>query len=174
MIMTQMSYKLFHLSKLSINPALKGSFAVWVLIVLFVFFFPFTSFTEEKQEAGDTLTSSGQMAKSLENQITGHLAELADIKEQLRQLETLQNTILAKIKDYEAQSTVHGQLLLMSKPRLEDLENAIRDNLLASRTLGEEVERFQKDINSKSISYQKTSDQIEIAQKQITNSRIAI
>ncbi len=111
------------------------------------------------------------MAKSLENQITGHLAELADIKKQLSQLETLQNSILTKITDYEAQDTVHGQLLLMSKVRLENLENAVKDNLLASRTLGEEIEGFQNDINAKSISFQKTSDQIELTQKQIADIR---
>ncbi|MEN8808506.1 MAG: mechanosensitive ion channel domain-containing protein [Desulfobacterales bacterium] len=126
---------------------------------------------EEESAVVDALTSFEQIAKSLDSALASHRAELADLKAQLRQLETLQDEVQTEIKAYESQITAHGQLLLMSKLRIEDLENAIKDNRLTSRTLTELVDSFQKRLDSTSILFQKATNRIDLAQKQIADIR---
>ena len=93
---------------------------------------PHMTGAEEESEDVNALTSLEQMAQSLENALPRLQAELADLKTQLRQLETIQNAAQTQIKAYDSQNTVHSQLLLMSSPRIEDLENAVKDSRLAS------------------------------------------
>jgi small-conductance mechanosensitive channel len=133
--------------------------------------FPYSTGAAEEMESVEALTSLEQMAKSLESALLLQNAELADLRVQLRMLETLRKEVQTRFKTYDSQNTVHSQLLLMSSPRLEDLENAIKDNRLAFRNLAEEVETFQKNYDSKSISFQKTADRIELARKQIADIR---
>ncbi|MGD8660170.1 MAG: mechanosensitive ion channel [Desulfobacterales bacterium] len=166
-----MILKLFRFIKLFTKQASTGGFVGLALIALLMLSVPHMTYAEEESEAIDALTSLEQMAKSLESALPGLRAELADLRAQLRQLETQQNEMQTQIKAYDSQIAVHNQLLLVSSPRIEDLENAIKDNRLASRTLTEELERLQKNLDSKSISFQKTADRIELAQKQITDIR---
>ncbi|MGD9273795.1 MAG: mechanosensitive ion channel [Desulfobacterales bacterium] len=126
---------------------------------------------EEESEVVDALASFEQMAKSLDSALASQRAELADLKAQLRQFETLQDAVQTEVEAYDSQNTAHGQLLLMSKLRIEDLENAIKDNRLTSRTLTERVDSFQKRLNSASALSQKATDRIDLAQNQIADIR---
>ena len=163
--------KLFRLSRRPIEQASSWRFFGLAFIVLITLFLPHMTGAEEESEVVDALTSFKQIAKSLDSALASHRAELADLKAQLRQLETLQDAFQAEIKAYDSQNTAHGQLLLMSKLRIEDLENAIKDNRLASRTLTERVDSFQKRLDSASILFQKATDRIDLAQKQIADIR---
>ena len=154
-----------------IKHARKSRFAGVALIVLLILSLPQLTRAEEEIEPADDLTSLKQMGKSLESALPSHRSEIADLKMQLRQLETLRNEIQSQIKTYDSQNTVHSQLLLVSSPRIEDLENAIKDNRLALRTLADRVETFQKNWDSKSISLQKTAELIELARKQLADIR---
>ncbi|MGD9359135.1 MAG: hypothetical protein PVH85_09710, partial [Desulfobacterales bacterium] len=133
-----MILKLFRFIKLFTKQASTGGFVGLALIALLMLSVPHMTYAEEESEAIDALTSLEQMAKSLESALPGLRAELADLRAQLRQLETQQNEMQTQIKAYDSQIAVHNQLLLVSSPRIEDLENAIKDNRLASRTLTEE------------------------------------
>ena len=163
--------KSFHFSMLSNEKASSWRFVGLTFIVLLTLSLPQMTGAEEESGVVDSLTSSEQMVKSLSNELASQRTELADLKTLLRQLETLQNTTQTEIKAYDSQDTAHGQLLLMSNLRIEDLENAIKDNRLASRTLAERVDSLQKRLDSTSILFQKTNDRIELAQNQITDIR---
>jgi len=163
--------KLFRFSMLSIEQASSWRFVGLALIALIAISLPHMTEAEEESEVVDALTSFEQIAKSLDSALASHRAELADLKAQLRQLETLQDEVQTEIKAYESQITAHGQLLLMSKLRIEDLENAIKDNRLTSRTLTERVDSFQKRLDSTSILSQKTTNRIDLVQKQIADIR---
>ncbi|MGW8187149.1 MAG: mechanosensitive ion channel domain-containing protein, partial [Desulfobacterales bacterium] len=126
---------------------------------------------EEEGKGGDVLASAEQMAKSLDSALNSQRAELTDLKMLQRQLETLQDAVQTEIKAYDSQDAAFGQLLLMSKLRIEDLENAIKDNRLASRALAERIDSFQKRLDTTSILFQETTDRIEMAQKQISDIR---
>jgi potassium efflux system protein len=162
---------LFSFSMPSSKQASRWRFVALVSFVLLMLSLSNITRGEEESEIAAPLTSLEQMAESLESELPGHRAELVDLKAQLRHLEALQNAVQAEIKAYDSQNTTHSQLLLLSKPRIEDLENAIKDNRLASRTLTEQVLTFQKNWDTKSIYFQKTGDRIELAQKLIGNIR---
>ena len=163
--------KLFRLSMLSIEQASSWRFVGLALIALIAISLPHMTEAEEESKVVDALTSPEQMAKSLDSALASQRAELADLKILQRQLETLQDAVQTEIKAYDSQDAAHGQLLLMSKLRIEDLENAIKDNRLASRALAERVDSFQKRLDSTSILFQKTTDRIEMAQNQIADIR---
>ena len=163
--------KLFRFSMHSVKQASSWRLVGLAFIVLLTLSSAHMTEAEEESEVVDTLTSPEQMAKSLGGELASQLTELEDLKTLLRQLETLQNAVQTEIKAYDSQNTAHGQLLLMSKLRIEDLENAIKDNRLASRTLTERVDSFQKRLDSTSFLFQKTTDRIELAQNQIADIR---
>ena len=169
--MTKMILKLFRFIKLSIKKASTGCCVGLVFIALLMLSVPHMTCAEEESKDVNALTSLEQIAQSLENSLPRLQAELADLKTELRQLETTQNATRIQIKAYDSQNTVHSQLLLMSSPRIEDLENAVKDSRLASHTLTGQVETFEKNWDSKSISFQKTTDRIELARKQIADIR---
>jgi len=166
-----MILKLFRFIKLSIKQALTGGFVALALVALLMLSVPHMAGAKEESEDVNALTSLEQMAQSLENALPRLQAELGDLKTELRQLETIQNAARTQIKAYDSQNTVHSQLLLMSSPRIEDLENAVKDSRLASHTLTQQVKTFEKNWDSKSISFQKTTDRIEMARKQIADIR---
>ena len=130
------------------------------------------------EEAGEVVTDAGasleQMAQSTESQVLSHRAELANLKEKLRQLEAAQKELQAQIKEYDTQNTAHGQLLLMNRVQTEDLENATRENRLASKALSETVERFQRNLDSHSIDFDKNLERIELARQQILDIRQSV
>ncbi|MFZ1954190.1 MAG: hypothetical protein WAU34_01775, partial [Desulfobacterales bacterium] len=163
--------KLFRFSILSVERASSWCFVGLVFIVLLTLSLPHMTGAEEESEVVDALTSPEQMAKSLDSALASQRAELADLKMLQRQLETLQDAVQTEIKASDSQDAAHGQLLLMSKLRIEDLENAIKDNRLASRALAERVDSFQKRLDSASMLSQKTTDRIEMAQIQIADIR---
>ncbi|MGD8992498.1 MAG: hypothetical protein PVI00_13660, partial [Desulfobacterales bacterium] len=125
----------------------------------------------QAEEKGDIVTNAGgsleQMAQSAESGAQTHRAELVDLNEQLRQLKATQKELQAQIKDYDAQNTAHEQLLLTERVQTGDLENAIRENRLAFKALSETVERFQRELDSQSMEFEKTLEQIELTRQQI-------
>ena len=163
--------KLFRLSRRPIEQASSWRFVGLALIALIAISLPQVTDAEEESKVVDALASPEQMAKSLDSALASQRAELADLKILQRQLETLQDVVQTEIKAYDSQDAAHGQLLLMSKLRIEDLENAIKDNRLSSRTLAERVDSLQKRLDSTSILFQKVTDRIELAQNQIADIR---
>ncbi|MGA9236766.1 MAG: mechanosensitive ion channel domain-containing protein [Desulfobacterales bacterium] len=163
--------KLYRFSMLCIEQASSWRFFGLAFIVLLTLSLPYMTGAEEESKVVDALTSPEQMTKSLDSALASQRAELADLKILQRQLETLQDAVQTEIKAYDSQDAAHGQLLLMSKLRIEDLENAIKDNRLASRTLAERVDSLQKRLDSTSILFQKATDRIELAQNQIADIR---
>ncbi|MGD2184689.1 MAG: mechanosensitive ion channel [Desulfobacterales bacterium] len=126
---------------------------------------------EEGGVVTDAQVSLEQMVQSVESEMQSHRAELANFKEQLRQLEAVQKELQAQIKEYDSQNTAHGNLLLMNRLQTKDLENAIRENRLASKALSETVEKFQHKLDSQSIDFEKTLQRMEFARQQILNIR---
>ncbi|MBW2470184.1 MAG: hypothetical protein JRE62_12840 [Deltaproteobacteria bacterium] len=122
---------------------------------------------EESEILTDAQVSLEQMAQSAESGVQTHRAELADLNEQLRQIEATQKELPAQIKDYDTRNTAHEQLLLIERVQTGDLENAIRENRLAFKALSETVERFQRELDSQSMEFEKTLEQIELTRQQI-------
>jgi small-conductance mechanosensitive channel len=142
--------------------------AVLALVVPLIFSMVKKTRAEEESDiVTDAQISLEQMAKSAESEVQSHRTELANLTGQLRQLETAQKGLQAQIKEYNTQDTAHGQLLLMDRLQTGDLENAIRENRLASEALSETVERFQRELDSQSMEFEKTLEQIDLARQQI-------
>jgi len=128
------------------------------------------------QQANDTveaMVAPERMLVSLESALEGQKADLVDLQAQVQQLGTLQNAIQSEINAYESQNAAHGQLLLVPQLRVEDLENALKNNRLALRTLEERIKSFQERWDSVSILQQQVTDRIDVAQKQVADVRQA-
>lgn len=119
----------------------------------------------------DAQISLEQMAQSAESEVQSHRTELLNLYGQLRQLEAAQKELQAQIKDHGTQNTSHAQLLLMDRLQTGDLENAMRKNRLASKALSEIVERFQSNLDSNSIDFEKNLERIELTRQQILDIR---
>ena len=93
----------------------------------------------QAEEEGDIVTNAQvsleQIAQTAESEVQSHRTELANLNGQLRQLEAAQKELQVQIKEYDTQNTAHAQLLLMDRLQTGDLENAIRENRLASQSL---------------------------------------
>lgn len=120
---------------------------------------------EEKHDAVDVVVSPEQMLNSLKGLFASQRAELADLKVLLQQLEIRQAAVQTEINVYDSQDTAHGRLLLASQPRIDELENALKNNRLASKRMTEQVGMFQERYDATTILIQQTADRMELAQK---------
>jgi small-conductance mechanosensitive channel len=144
----------------------------FALLALMMLSLPLTVRAEgEKRDAVDVVVSPEQMLNSLKGVLASQRAELADLKVSLQQLETRQAALQTEINVYDSQDTSHGQLLLASQPRIDELENALKNNRLASKRMAELVEMFQERYDATTILIQKTAERMELAQKQIADIR---
>jgi small-conductance mechanosensitive channel len=129
----------------------------------------------QAEEEGDIVTNAQvsleQIAQTAESEVQNHRAELTNLNGQFRQLEAAQKELQVQIKEYDTQNTAHAQLLLMDRLQTEDLENAIRENWLAAKALSETVERFQRNLDSHSIDFEKNIERIELARQKILDIR---
>lgn len=135
-------------------------------LVLAVFFSHLTARAEENQQG---MISPEQMAESLDNALANKRTELEDLKGRSRDLENLRDKIQAEIKTYSSQNVVHSQILLTSQLRIENLENAIKNNRFAFRTLNGYVEIFQKRLDSTSILLEQIEERIELVKAQVVD-----
>ena len=127
------------------------------------------TWAEEEPDIIDGQVALEQREEALARALSGHRVELADMKAQTAQLESLPEEILGKIEAYRRQNSAHRQLLLVSRLRMEDLENAINNNLRASQALSGQIEALQKRWDSTSDFVQLTDDRIQLARNQILN-----
>ena len=135
-------------------------------LLLAIFFSHLTARAEENQQS---LISPEQVAESLDNAVANQRDELESLKGQLRDLEKLRDKVQDEIKTYDSQNTAHSQILLTSQLRIENLENAIKNNRFAFRTLSGYVEIFQKRLDSTSILLQQIEESIELVKAQIVD-----
>ncbi|HAY39343.1 MAG TPA: hypothetical protein DCY53_08385, partial [Desulfobacteraceae bacterium] len=130
--------------------------------------------TQAKQVAHDDVDmaiSPERMESSLKSDLVRELADLADMKAKMEQLEIRKAAIRAEISAYGYQDTAQNYLLMASQPRIDELEEALRKNWLASRILAKSVETFQEHYNSTSMLLKQTADGIELAKKQMADIR---
>jgi potassium-dependent mechanosensitive channel len=139
-----------------------------MFLVLAVFFSHLTARAEENQQG---LISPEQLAESLDNAVANQRDELESLKGQLRDLENLRDKVQDEIKTYDSQNTAHSQILLTSQLRIENLENAIKNNRFAFRNLSGYFEIFQKRLDSTSILLGQIKERIELVKAQIADIR---
>jgi small-conductance mechanosensitive channel len=124
---------------------------------------------EQEPEGADVLISAQEMKDSINRALAGNQAELTDLEAQLKQLDTFQAAIRTEIKAFESQNAVHGQLLLATELPIEELEKALSENRLASKSLADRVATFQKSHEAITLMTQASSDRRELARQQIDN-----
>ena len=129
-------------------------------------FSPFAAFASKQK---DTLTSPEQMEDSLEHALDNYRAELESLREQLREFENARDQVQGEINAYVAQNTADSQLMFKPSARVESLENAIKNNRLASRALTEHIDTFQNQFNAISVLVRQTEDRIELGNAQIAD-----
>jgi small-conductance mechanosensitive channel len=126
---------------------------------------------EEEPNASEALISARQIDDSIKSALASNRTELESLKDQLKQIEAMQATVQTAIKAFESQNTAHGQLLLSAQVRIGDLERALSENRLASRSLSEQVTKFQKHHDAVALLIQQSEERITLAQQQVDNIR---
>ena len=134
----------------------------------FAVFWQFATFASGQDR---TLISPEQMEVTLEQALVNYRAELESLRAQLKDFENARDQVQDEINAYVAQNTAHSQLMLEPGPRVERLENAIKNNRLASRALAEHIDTFQNQFNSVSVLLRQTEDRIELGKAQIVDIR---
>lgn len=147
---------------------------VVTFLLLALMALPFPLLTQAKQAQRDdidVLISPERMESSLKSDLVRELADLTDMKAKMEQLEARKAAIRAEISAYSYQDTAQSYLLMVSQPRIDELEEALRKNWLTSRILAKSVETFQAYYNSISMMLKKTADGVDLAKKQMADIR---
>ncbi|MBI5897070.1 MAG: hypothetical protein HZB24_14065, partial [Desulfobacterales bacterium] len=133
-----------------------------LLLILFIFI-------PAARAATDTDASAAalELQSALENALVSHRDELSDLRLRLEQLERYKGNLLNEIGAQEHKGASNSQLLLMSQPPLETLEQAILGNRLGYENLSEELEKLQARYNAASILFRNAGDRIALARKQM-------
>ncbi len=119
------------------------------------------------ETATHAATAALELQNALENAANSHQEELADLKGRLDRLESTRSQLLNEMRAQEHKSASHHQLLLMSQPPLESLEQAIRSNRLGYDRLSEQLEKLQARYTAASMLFLNAGDRIALARKQI-------
>ncbi|MDJ0874917.1 MAG: mechanosensitive ion channel, partial [Desulfobacterales bacterium] len=130
---------------------------------------PLAMAEEEEPGAPEALVSAQQLEDSVNRALAGNQAELVDLEARLQQLDSLKAAIRTEIQANESQNAAHGQLLLATQLPVEDLEKALSENRLASKTLTDRMETFQKHHETITIMLQASNDRLVLARQQIKN-----
>lgn len=140
------------------------------LALLMVLSLPLSTRAEEKVSDNlEALLLAERLEKSIATALASHRAELAELKTQLQKLETMQVAVEAELRTYDSQNTANSQLMLIPTPQIGDLEIALNNNRLTSRTLAHRIETFQDSYDSRSILFQQTVDRFELVKKQMAD-----
>jgi hypothetical protein len=140
-----------------------------ILCTFLVFAVFFSTLTAKAQENQQILISPEEIAKSLDDELANNSTELEALKVGMKALVDLGDKVRTEIKTYDLQSTTQSQLLLTFQPRIENLENAIRNNRFAIRALRRYAETIQNGLDSTSILLQQTIESIELGEDQIVD-----
>jgi len=150
--------------------SVKNKLIIWfadlAFCTLLLFVLSPMSFAQEDNAGGNPALGE-QIKQSIERALTSYQAEMEDLQMSIQKLESFQKEIIGQLKAYDVQSTIHGQLLLIRRPRQRDLENALRDNRLAIQNLNDKIETLRKNWEMESFSVQDSMDRIEQTRKQV-------
>ncbi len=118
------------------------------------------------QENNRVSVSPEQLADNIDKALANYNLELEQLKSRQRELEALQENVLAEIDSFNSLNAAHRQLMLAVQPRIENLDNAVKNNRISFRVLEERAETLEKLLEAASILGRQTDDQIEMARKQ--------
>ncbi|MDA8138897.1 MAG: hypothetical protein M0036_09615, partial [Desulfobacteraceae bacterium] len=121
----------------------------------------------ETDKSPERFGLADQQQKTLESALSNNRAELEELRNRLVELEKLKRALVKLIDGQQAENTMHRQLLLMSQPRIESLEQAIRDNRLGHGKLLHQSEKLQSRYNLTSSLFVQASSHMELARKQM-------
>lgn len=115
--------------------------------------------------------SHEQMAESIDQALANYGEELKELEGCLDRLEILRERVKAELETFDSLNTAHSQLLIESQPRIESLDNAIKNNRLAFKVLSDHIEELEEPMKSISDLNRQTAERIGLARKQIEKIR---
>jgi small-conductance mechanosensitive channel len=102
----------------------------------------------------------------LENALKSETANLADIDQSLQRWEDLRAKVTGEIDAYRIQNTTHGNMLLISQTRVEELEAALNGNRLAIKSVSERVVELEKIGTTATSRMAQLTERLGIAERQ--------
>lgn len=129
-----------------------------------------TVFFMSQVEADQTVSEVAPIKRSElspQKALLTHRGELSDLQMRKVRLEGLKKKILDEIEAHDTENTAFSQLLLVSHPRIENLENAIVRYRLAISTLNSRLEMLRKRSEAASNLFEQAGSRIEMVEEQI-------
>ena len=103
---------------------------------------------------------------SIENSVAVESDNLAKLKHQVAEHETLRRTVLIEINAYELQNIVHNNFLLQPDTTVATLEKAAADNQQALDTIRSKIEALKESQQTYQALQNQTQDQITLSAQQ--------
>lgn len=123
----------------------------------------------ETVAATDTPVSPDQFQASMQSALSGHRAELSELRVRLAGLEQLSATLGEQIRVYDSEMAARQQMLLMSQIAIEDIERAVRKNYTAQHQLRRHIETLQSQYDSASMLFIRAGDHIQLLSEQMSS-----
>jgi potassium-dependent mechanosensitive channel len=138
----------------------------WMALLLTVL--PLEGVMAEDAAAFRTATPESPQAIKifLENALKSETANLADIDQSLQRWQALVTKVSDEINTYRIQNTTHGNMLLISQTRVEELEAALNSNRLAVKSVSERIAEFEKIGTTATDRMAQVAERLAIAERQ--------
>ena len=105
--------------------------------------------------------------QTLENALKSEMVNDTEIEQSIKRWDLLQKSLAAELDAYRIQNTTHGNLLLVTQTRAEDLEAALNNNQLVIKSLAARIEEYNKVGVTASERMAQLVDRIAIAENQL-------
>jgi small-conductance mechanosensitive channel len=135
-------------------------------ILLFLFSSPATNAQTRQVSPSDHSGNTEAIKTVLQNALKNEESGLDEMEQNLAQWKVLQQRVTEEIESYRIQDTAQANLLLVSQTRVEDLETALNNNRLMSKSLQNRIEEFEKIGSIAADRMARIADRIAIAEKQ--------
>jgi small-conductance mechanosensitive channel len=126
---------------------------------------------QEQQQSDvstETLPDFQSLKESIEKNISIEKKNIEELNQQLNRLENTREKIASNLNTYQIQISAHGNLLLNSDTRIQDLEEASLTNQATISDVSEKIKGFTQKAQTASQLQHQTEEQFSITQNQLS------
>lgn len=142
-----------------------------VILILFtalvIFFTVVIATAQDDSEPVISENTVELLSDSKEDELTNERARLSDLMARLQRMKVWQDELQVKVSLYEAQESVHQNLLLKANTDRDEIESAIQTNRSASKSLKDSLDTFQGTWEKGSVLLQQIEDRMALGDKQL-------
>jgi potassium efflux system protein len=141
---------------------------VFLTLLLGLSFLPDRGAAQEKEkEAAKKKIEYNDLKNSIENALNTEKENIDQLKEQLNRVQGLKKAIATELNVYKIQLSSYGNLLLIQKTKIENLEKAWTDNRASLDSISANLKETNQKLITVNESRQRTEEQHTLNEKQL-------